>query len=311
ADRDGPWFEAPVPPGGYFWVYLDAVSACSRYGLTLIAFVGSVFSPYYRAKGWAAPEDHVAINLALYGAKPAWAMTERGKAALSRGRDHFAVGTSRLTWTGDGLEIVVDERQAPLPFPLRGVIGVRPLLGAGPAQALDPRKRHFWRPIAPVAEVTVAFAAPAARWRGLGYLDSNWGAEPLEAGFRAWTWSRVHRGAAEALILYDCIERSGAAQQRGFRCTAAGVEPWAAAGLAPARLPRSFWGLQPVMRCDAGARPRLKQSWEDTPFYTRALVEAPIGGAPAIGVQEWLDLDRLRLPLVQEMLKLRMPRRKF
>ena len=34
-------------------------------------------------------------------------------------------------------------------------------------------------------------------------------------------------------------------------------------------------------------------------------------GAPAIGVQEWLDLDRLRLPLVQEMLKLRMPRRKF
>ena len=36
-------------------------------GLTIIAFVGSVFSPYYHWSGRAEPENHVAINVALYG----------------------------------------------------------------------------------------------------------------------------------------------------------------------------------------------------------------------------------------------------
>ena len=41
----GPRFDAPVPPGGYAWWYVDALSDDGRHGLTVIAFVGSVFSP--------------------------------------------------------------------------------------------------------------------------------------------------------------------------------------------------------------------------------------------------------------------------
>ncbi len=33
--------------GGYAWWYVDALSDDGRHGLTLIAFIGSVFSPYY------------------------------------------------------------------------------------------------------------------------------------------------------------------------------------------------------------------------------------------------------------------------
>ena len=47
----GPRFDAPVRPGGYAWWYVDAFSDDGRFGLTLIAFVGSVFSPYYAWRG--------------------------------------------------------------------------------------------------------------------------------------------------------------------------------------------------------------------------------------------------------------------
>ena len=40
---------------GYVWWYVDALSDDGRHGLTLIAFIGSVFSPYYAWRGGAAP----------------------------------------------------------------------------------------------------------------------------------------------------------------------------------------------------------------------------------------------------------------
>jgi carotenoid 1,2-hydratase len=40
-------FERPVPDGGYRWWYIDGFSDCGRFGMTIIGFIGSVFSPYY------------------------------------------------------------------------------------------------------------------------------------------------------------------------------------------------------------------------------------------------------------------------
>ena len=53
-------FSAAVPANGYRWWYLDALSDDARFGVAIIGFVGSVFSPYYfsaRKKGSANPED--------------------------------------------------------------------------------------------------------------------------------------------------------------------------------------------------------------------------------------------------------------
>src|SRR3954447_922122 len=61
----GPRFDRPVPGRGYAWWYLDALSDDGRHGLTVIAFVGSVFSPYYalaRRRGAGDPHDHCAAD---------------------------------------------------------------------------------------------------------------------------------------------------------------------------------------------------------------------------------------------------------
>ena len=50
----GPCFDQAVDPGGYAWWYVDAVSDDRRHGVAIIAFVGSVFSPYY---AWAGRRD--------------------------------------------------------------------------------------------------------------------------------------------------------------------------------------------------------------------------------------------------------------
>ncbi len=89
----GPRFDLAVTPGGYAWWYLDATSDDGRCGLTLIAFVGSVFSPFYagaRRRGRAEAIDHCAINVALYGDTSRWAMTERDRGAVRRTAEQFA-----------------------------------------------------------------------------------------------------------------------------------------------------------------------------------------------------------------------------
>ncbi|MEQ8516068.1 MAG: hypothetical protein RIC38_10725, partial [Chromatocurvus sp.] len=77
-------FAAAVGSNGYQWWYIDALSDDGRFGLTIIVFVGSVFSPYYaaaRRRGPTDPGNHCAINAVLYnpGGRKVWALTERGR----------------------------------------------------------------------------------------------------------------------------------------------------------------------------------------------------------------------------------------
>jgi carotenoid 1,2-hydratase len=57
-DREGPRFDEDIPPGGYSWWYVDAISDDGQHGLTIIAFLGSVFSPYYKRSGRGDPLNH-------------------------------------------------------------------------------------------------------------------------------------------------------------------------------------------------------------------------------------------------------------
>ncbi len=100
ARQSGPDFAATVPRNGYAWWYVDALSDCGRHGLTLIAMLGCVFSPWYaraRRRGGADPLEHSALNLALYGGVGRrWAMTERGARAVERDESRLAIGPSSL-----------------------------------------------------------------------------------------------------------------------------------------------------------------------------------------------------------------------
>ena len=208
----GPDFSKIVPPNGYAWWYVDALSDDGQNGITIIAFIGSVFSPYYafaRRNGPADPLNHCAINVAVYTkGSNRWAMTERPRDAVSRASNMFTVGPSNLLWDGNSLVIRIDEIAVPIPRRLRGTIRVVPTAITQQEFTLNESGHHCWWPIAPCARVHVELEQPHLRWQGDGYLDMNRGDAPLESGFSDWQWSRgaTRDGAA---ILYEARQRDG------------------------------------------------------------------------------------------------------
>jgi carotenoid 1,2-hydratase len=275
--------------------------------LTVIAFIGSVFSPYYAWSGWADPFNHCAVNVALYGPRGArWAMTERGRSSLKRTSDVLLIGPSSLEWRNGALTIRLNEIAAPLPKPIRGAIVVEPLAMNAKEFTLETKGNHIWRPIAPMARVSLDLNAPDLRWKGHGYFDTNAGDEPLEKAFAFWTWSRGNIGD-DAAILYDAERRREAPLSLALRFCASGkMETIDPPPLAP--LPLTKWRVQRRTRADDGAAQALR-SFEDAPFYSRSLVAAKFQGETVNWINESLSLDRFANPLVRLMLPFRMPRR--
>ena len=304
-----------MAPGGYAWWYVDALSDDGDSGLTLIAFIGSVFSPYYawqrrRAAGGAADAtDHCAINIALYGrGGKRWAMTERGRAALARDATTLRVGPSSLVWRDGALEAEIDEVTVPIPSRVRGRFRVEPLAVMTQPYALDAGGVHHWQPIAPCARIEVEFERPHRVWRGHAYVDHNRGDAPLERHFVRWDWSRATLGGGDAAVLYDVTRRDGTPLSLALRFDAAGR----VSGFSPpppAALPTTGWRIVRGTRSDAGHPARVHHTLEDTPFYARSLVGMQLNGEPATAVHESLSLDRFTAPIVQAMLPFRMPRR--
>ncbi|MGC9268691.1 carotenoid 1,2-hydratase [Acidiphilium sp.] len=306
-------FDAPVARGGYAWWYIDALSDDGLHALTLIAFVGSVFSPYYaranrRTPGGADPEDYVAVNLALYGPRRTlWAMTERRRRSLIRDPATLGIGPSRLDWDGNLLAIRINELTTPLPQPLRGMITVHPKAVETAVYPLDAAGAHRWQPVAPCARVSVAFEKPALSWQGDAYFDRNEGDAPIGSAFSTWNWSRTpnRRGAR---VFYHATRRDGGTTDLSLQFSAAGgVAPIVAPP--PSPLPITWWRIARETRSDAGFDAKLIRNFEDTPFYARARIAASIDGETVDGVHETLDLDRFAQPVVQAMLPFRMPRR--
>ena len=316
ADSDArPRFDAAIPSGGYGWWYIDATSDADgpdggQYGLTIIAFLGSVFSPYYRRSGRGDPIDHAALNVALYGPKARWTMTERSRSSVDRDADTITIGPSAMRWTGDALEIEIEERDKRLGVPwqrrVSGRIRLYPEALNGTAFALDPAGRHRWHCLAPRARIEVEMDNPSVRWKGGAYLDSNFGAESLEEGFRIWHWSRAHTRNG-AVVCYEGVRRDGSHFASALRFGADGAPEHAE--LPPAApLSNTLWQMERRTRADLGLAHVVK-TWEDAPFYARSTAASRLYGERVTVVQESLDLDRFASPIVQFMLPYRMPRR--
>ena len=305
-------FDAPVPRDGYLWWYVDALSDDGRHGITLIAFVGSVFSPYYawaRRRARGDPLDFCALNVALYGdRRKHWALTERGRAAVERTPAHFRVGPSDLAWQDGVLTLSIDETTVPVPKRLRGRVRVIPGTRVGETFALDANGRHRWRPIAPRARVEVEFTEPNLRWQGDAYLDSNAGDRPLEEDFASWDWSRASLPDGGSALLYDVVPRGTDPRTLALRIDAAGaVERFTPPPRAV--LPGTLWRIARGTRAELPHGARVQRTLEDTPFYARSVLSSHLLGAPVTAMHESLSLDRFRAPWVQALLPFRMPRR--
>ncbi len=258
------------------------------------------------------PEDHCALNVALYGAGGRrWTMTERGRTKVQRSSTQFDIGPSRVAWMGDHLRIDIDERGAPLPRRVRGTVKVYPAALCRFSTALDAAGHHRWGPIAPGARVTVALSNPALQWQGEGYLDSNDGDEPVHRRFLGWDWSRARLPDGSTAVMYDVREIDGSQRVIAERFMPDGshqpFEP-------PPRqaLPGTLWQIDRNTRAEAvspGNLPaRLVQTLEDTPFYTRSLVDMRLCGQRVTAVHETLAPQRLKAWPMRFMLPWRMPR---
>ncbi len=320
-----------MTPGGYRWWYLDAQSDDGRHALTVIAFIGSVFSPYYAWARRAAArrsnadgggsrqagvpaEQHIAINVALAGTTgSAWSMTERGQRSLERGREFLRVGPSELEWRGDALVIRLNEIGCPWPGRIRGEIRLHPRALPAYSYALDSHEQHWWSPLAPLARVEVELDAPRQRWSGAGYLDTNHGAAPLEQAFDGWHWLRAELGASRgadprAAVLYDAVRSDATRLELALTFDAQGrVERFTPPP--PQSLGRSAWRIERATRCDEQGVARVTRKLLDAPFYARSVVETELLGQRATGIHETLSLRRFSSRWIQAMLVARMPRR--
>ncbi|MEO0398657.1 MAG: hypothetical protein AAF224_04445 [Pseudomonadota bacterium] len=286
---------------------MDALSDDGAFGLTMIAFVGSVFSPYYAWSGRKRPENHCSLNVALYGPRAArWTMTERSSARVSRMPSVFSLNKSALSWENGLLRINVDEIAAPLPLPMRGEIRIHTdSLGDG-VFYIDDQGRHRWRPMAPFSRVEVDFKDPNISWSGHGYFDANDGDEPLEDAFEYWDWSRTILGDERTAILYNTDMRNGESRSAALLVNRNGdIKDFETPDAAPLP-PTPIWRIKRRTRSEGDAQ--IVRTLEDTPFYSRSVVESRLFGEDRHAIHESLVGPRLRNPVVKCLLPFRMPR---
>jgi carotenoid 1,2-hydratase len=305
-------FDLAVPANGYAWWYVDALSDDGKHGLTIIAFIGSVFSPYYawaRRQGPTEPLNHCAVNVALYGESGhRWAMTERGAGSVRRNASQLQIGPSALRWEEGRLLIDIEEVTAPLPSRIRGQVRLTPGAMIEHCVNLDGTGKHRWRPLAPCARVEVELSKPALRWTGHAYLDSNQGDEPLERAFTGWNWSRASLPDGSTAVLYEAQRLDGSSFLLAERFDAQGAITTITAPPTVA-LPASAWRLRRNTRADPDAPTSVRQRLEDGPFYARTVLDSRLLGQPVTAVHETLSLTRFASLGVQWMLPFRMPRR--
>ena len=235
-------------------------------------------------------------------------MTERARPALATASETLGIGPSRARWENDGLTIDLDEIAVPLPRRIKGRVRLSPKSVTERCFELDPARRHRWWPIAPTARVEVALEQPGLTWSGDGYLDSNEGCEPLEAGFSRWSWSRAHLSDGSAALLYDPIFKDGSARALALRVdSSGGIEDFEAPPRAG--LPGTLWGLGRETRADRAGGAKVIETLEDTPFYSRSMLSLDLIEPAVVAMHEGLSLDRFDKRLVQMLLPFRMPRR--
>lgn len=277
--------------------------------MSVIGFIGSVFSPWYKWSGRKNPQNNVCINVATYGPGGRFTMTDRGTPALRQTASRLEVGPSSMRWIGDQLVIDIDEVSSPpLVSRVRGQIRVTPSAITGVELPLTPDGAHVWRPFAPKSRIEVDIDRPGWKWSGEGYFDANFGTRALEDDFSYWTWGR-YPTANGATCFYDATRLDGSELAAGFAFEADGTAR--EIPLPPkAAMKRSLWAVKRETRSDAGYVPTQHQNMLDAPFYSRSAVKTKLDGVETIGVHEALDLTRFRHPLLKPMLAVRVPRRR-
>jgi carotenoid 1,2-hydratase len=293
------------------WWYVDGISDDGKHGITIIAFVGSVFSPYYlwaNRKQLADPNHYCCLNVAIYSPdKKRWTMTERGKRLVHRDKTHFQIGPSDLHWNGKSLVINIKERAVPFAQKVIGKVTVHPDQLFNYSVPLDQSGKHRWGPLAPTSRIEVEFSEPNLHWSGHAYLDSNEGDEPINRPFQEWDWARALLKDQSTAVIYDVREKNGTENLLALKFNRDGTVGNFEIGKRFS-LPPTLWKIKRHLRSNR-TKPMVIQDLEDTPFYSRSILQADwLGEDNLICMHETLNVPRFSSTAVQMMLPWRMPR---
>lgn len=240
--------------GGYAWWYAEIHDPERRFGLTLIVFAGSVFSPRYarllRRGARIAGLEVPAVNLALYTRRDGagwptaplgWVMNEHAPATLRADDASLAVGASAVRYLPDGgLRFELDEDTTRFfgraGERLTGHITVAAPPPPGPPLLLGEDARgaaHFWQPLCPRSAAVVELQLGPRRigFRGTAYCDRNYGAGRLEDAFARWGWAHGFATSetpggdgggdgdsdGAAVMVYDALRRDGTRRRIAIR----------------------------------------------------------------------------------------------
>jgi carotenoid 1,2-hydratase len=272
-----------------------------------IFFWGAVFSPYYagrlRAGALARPGQHAAVHLATYrdGKRTAWLLAERDASREPPANDTFRVGASSLTFAPSGVATLeVDDRG---PARLSGRLRFHPLepaLSPEPVSLSPGLADHRWHALMPRARVEVELQRPGLTFEGSGYLDTNWGSEPMERKLAGWNWARTHSEEG-ARVVYDVRARDG---RRFLHTLGTGTPLQTASAIGvPAAGTTTGWGVALPAELDFRTH-RLGTPGaviESAPFYARYEVRDAAGAVCGLG--ESLDLMRFDRAMVRWMLR--------
>ena len=237
-------------------------------------------------------------------------MTERGQNAIERSAHKFKIGPSQLRWENNHLFIEINERVPLLGNKVQGSIKVFPERLFNQVVSLDDQGKHRWGPIAPSARVEVCFTKPSLQWHGNAYFDSNEGDEAISKPFSEWDWSRAHLKDGSTAVIYDIRQKNGIERVIASQFNLDGsVQSFTAPERTPLR--KTGWGIHRNMRSEADGNSssvRLLNTFEDTPFYARSMLQSRLLGEDVISMHETLNIKRLESQIVQFMLPWRMPR---
>jgi hypothetical protein len=169
-------------PGGMS----TASATTARRAVSIIAFIGSVFSPWYRWSGRRDPQNHVCLNVATYGPGGRFTMTDRGRPPCG---SRATASDRPLGGALDRAALVIDINEMGRPAAGAGAVrgphrgGADPAIGRdGIEVALTPGRRASLAALRPHrADRGRPDPGPVAG--GHGYFDANFGTRALEADF--------------------------------------------------------------------------------------------------------------------------------
>ena len=327
-------FDKAITPGGYQWWYIDSISDDGDFALTVIAFVGHVFSPhYYRARQKSSStlplaERYCAMNLGLHaltprgmsrlGCKMLWSLnefshpdSESWQDGVEREPHRLLLGQSSLSYTEAGLSAKLSERTKPffqrMPKRIEGELSLHFQSPSEHVISLDSSGEHHWMGVAPHARIDVSLDEPDLSFSGHAYHDSNWGIAPLESAFHSWTWSRATLDEG-TLVMYDVTESTDSTPQERAALFRANGEVVELDQFDRAKLKSGLWGIERSTRTDAYQSASIKHRLVDSPFYTRDVIKTTLMGQNVLAVHESLDLVRFQKSWVRFLIPFRIRR---